>query len=269
MWRHWYGLAQAWGSATYDWTLGQILPGSREEGCQQNLTEALSREDMGLLWGKPYRGRIHIWDYPKGNQAIRTPSPVQELTRDPGELTPVLGLASDCSAQSDCRGLGRFHQGSPSGELNWRRKKAPVSPGEGNGAASVTPASSSRPLTCYPTHGKKLAQRGECRILRMCSVLPSPQLCRCLPKRRRAPTQKTSTGGSRGCQSFQKGKARSQRNHAHMPTTGTLVIHERIFSVLEAQTLKTTFVSSSADRKRLQPEGHGNETAFWKRRNRP
>ncbi len=41
---------------------------------------------------------------PKGNQAIRTPSPVQGLTGDPGKLTPVLGLASDCSAQSDCRG---------------------------------------------------------------------------------------------------------------------------------------------------------------------
>ncbi len=62
------------------------------------------REDTGLPWGKPYRGRIHIWDYPKGNQAIRTPSPVQGLTGDPGELTPVLGLASDCSAQSYCRG---------------------------------------------------------------------------------------------------------------------------------------------------------------------
>ncbi len=62
------------------------------------------REDTGLPWGKPYRERIHIWDYPKGNQAIRTPSPVQGLTGDPGELTPVLGLASDCSAQSDCRG---------------------------------------------------------------------------------------------------------------------------------------------------------------------
>ncbi len=104
MWRHWYGLAQAWDSTTYDWTLGKILPRSREEGCQKNLTELCHREDTGLPWGKPYRGRIHIWDYPKGNQAIRTPSPVQGLTGDPGELTPVLGLASDCSAQSDCRG---------------------------------------------------------------------------------------------------------------------------------------------------------------------
>ncbi len=44
---------------------------------------------------------------PEGNQAIWTPSPVQGLTGDPGELTPVLGLASDCSAQSDCRGCWR------------------------------------------------------------------------------------------------------------------------------------------------------------------
>ncbi len=42
------------------------------------------------------------------------------------------------------------------------------------------------PIT-YPIHGKKLAQREDCRILRRCSVSPSPQLCRCLPKRHRAP----------------------------------------------------------------------------------
>ncbi len=140
MWRHWYGLAQAWGSTTYDWTLGQILPRSREEGCQQNLTELCHREDTGLPWGKPYRGRIHIWDYPKGNQAMRTPSPVQGLTGDPGELTPVLGLASDCSAQSDCRGCledsTRVHHPG-----NWTYPRV-----RGNGAACVTPASSSRPL---------------------------------------------------------------------------------------------------------------------------
>ncbi len=51
----------------------------------------------------------------------------------------------------------------------------------GNGAAS---------LTCYPTHGKKLAQRGDCRISRRCSVSPSPQLYRCLPERRCAPTHR-------------------------------------------------------------------------------
>ncbi len=63
------------------------------------------REDTGLPWGKPYRGRIHIWDYPKGNQFF--------------------------------------------------------------------------PPITYPTHGKKLAQRGDCRILWRLSVSPSPQFCRC------------------------------------------------------------------------------------------
>ncbi len=35
-----------------------------------------------------------------------------------------------------------------------------------------------------------------------------------------ARARETSTGGGRGCQSFHKGKARSQRNHAHTPTKG-------------------------------------------------
>ncbi len=52
----------------------------------------------------------------------------------------------------------------------------------------MTPASSSRPLTCYPTHGKRLAQHGDCRILRRSLVSPSPQHCRCPPERHRAPT---------------------------------------------------------------------------------
>ncbi len=104
MWRHWYGLAQAWGSTTYDWTLGQILPRSREEGCQQNLTEALSQGRHGFTVRETLPWKNTHMGLPKGNQAIRTPSPLQGLTGDPGELTPVLGLASDCSAQSDCRG---------------------------------------------------------------------------------------------------------------------------------------------------------------------
>ncbi len=143
IWRHWYGLAQAWGSTTYDWTLGQILPRSREEGFQQNL----SREDTGLQRGKPYHRRIHIWDYPKGNQAIRTPSPVQGLTGDPGELTPELGLASDCSAQSDCRGAWRIPPGfTVRGTELGEKKRRSYPRVRGNDAASMTPASSSRPL---------------------------------------------------------------------------------------------------------------------------
>ncbi len=40
MWKHWYGLTQAWGSTTYDWTLGQTLPRCMEENYQQSLTES-------------------------------------------------------------------------------------------------------------------------------------------------------------------------------------------------------------------------------------
>ncbi len=44
-----------------------------------------------------------------------------------------------------------FHQGSPSGELNWGRKRRSYTRVRGNGAASVTPASSSRPLLTQHT----------------------------------------------------------------------------------------------------------------------
>ncbi len=62
-----------------------------------------------------------------------------------------------------------------------------VSPGEGEWC-SKRDTGQLFPLITYPTHGKKLAQCGDCRILRRCSLSPSPQLCRCLPKRHRAPT---------------------------------------------------------------------------------
>ncbi len=42
--------------------------------------------------------------------------------------------------------LGGFYQGSPSRELNWERKRRSYPRVRGNGTASVTPASSSRPL---------------------------------------------------------------------------------------------------------------------------
>ncbi len=86
--------------------------------------------------------------------------------------------------------LEELHQGSPFGELNWRRKQALVSPGEGEWRSKRDTGQFFPPLTCYPTHGKKLAQRRDCRISRRCSVSPSPQLYRCLPERRRAPTHR-------------------------------------------------------------------------------
>ncbi len=78
--------------------------------------------------------------------------------------------------------LGGFHQGSPSGELNWRRKQALVSSGEGEWRCKRDTGQFFPPVTCYPTHGKRLAQRGDCRILRRCSVSPplgvfSPRMC--------------------------------------------------------------------------------------------
>ncbi len=49
--------------------------------------ELCQREDTGLPWGKPYRGMNTHMRLPRGNQAIRTPSPVQGLTGDLVELT--------------------------------------------------------------------------------------------------------------------------------------------------------------------------------------
>ncbi len=43
-----------------------------------------------------------------------------------------------------------------------------------------------------------------------------PQISQSVSRRSSA-CRETSTGGGRGCQSFHKGKARSQRNHAHTP----------------------------------------------------
>ncbi len=89
------------------------------------------------------------------------------------------------------------------------------------------------PPDTYPTHGKKLAQRGDCRILRRCSVSPSPQLCRCLPKRLRAPMHgrrqgshhalprsggepaSTALGGGRSCLSV--AVSRKSIVHLHGP----------------------------------------------------
>ncbi len=160
---------------------GRSYLGVGRRAASRTWQKLCHREDTGLPWGKPYLGRIHIWDYPKRNQAIRTPSPVQGLTGDPGELTPVLGLASAGGAWRippgfTVRGteLGEKKGGSyPRVRGKWRSKRD---------TGQFFP-----PIT-YPTHGKKLAQRGDCRILRRCLVSPSPQLCRCLTKRCRAPT---------------------------------------------------------------------------------
>ncbi len=128
---------------------GRSYLGVRRRAASRTWQKLCHWKDTGLPWGKPYHGRIHIWDYPKGNQAIRTPSPVQGLTGDPGELTPVLGLASDCY-----RGAWRIPPGFTVRGTELGRKRRSYPRVRGNGAASVTPASSSRPLLTQHT-GKK------------------------------------------------------------------------------------------------------------------
>ncbi|XP_058637689.1 uncharacterized protein LOC131543902 [Onychostoma macrolepis] len=81
-------------------------PATRDKLLEE-LKSALKFPDANLSWIRPPVETITEDAGGQGNQAIRTPSPVQGLTGDPGELTQVLGLASDCSAQSDCRGCWR------------------------------------------------------------------------------------------------------------------------------------------------------------------
>ncbi len=102
--------------------------------------------------GETYRGENLPWKnthmgLPEGNQSIWTPSPVQGLTGDPGELTPVLDLASGCSTQSDCRGCWRNSTRVCHPENFLEEEKRHSHPRvRGNGAASMTSPSSSHHL---------------------------------------------------------------------------------------------------------------------------
>ncbi len=180
MWRHWYGLAQAWGSTTNDWTLGQILPRSREEGCQK-------KPDRISVTGKTrvYReGNLTVEEYTYGitRRGIRPYGHLAQFrgwpeTRRANTSTgPGVRLLRPVWLPG---GLGGFHQGSPSGELNWGRKRCSYPRVRGNGAASVTPASSSCPLLTQHK-GRNWLNAEIVESCEWCSVLPSPQLCRCL-----------------------------------------------------------------------------------------
>ncbi len=96
----------------------------------------------------------------------------------------------------------------------------------------------------------------------------NPQISQSISRLSSARAREISTGGGRGCQSFHKGKARSQRTHAHTPTTDAWVIHERSFSVLEAQTLKTTIVSVIHRHENDCNQKDTDETASWKKKTR-
>ncbi len=116
--------------------------------------------------------------------------PYGHLARRPGRANTSSGPGVRLLRQSSLTAGGAWRilpgftiRGTELGE-----KKALVSPGEGEWRSKRDTGQFFPPITCYPTHGKKLDRRRDFRILRRCSVSPSPQLCRCLPKRRRAPT---------------------------------------------------------------------------------
>ncbi len=154
--------------------------------CQDTLSKGRHgftvREN--LPWQNTHMGLL------EGNQAIWTTSLVQGLTGDPSKLIPLLGLASDCSAQSDCRACWRNStRVRRPGNWTGRGKRCSHPPGEGEWRSKHDTGQLFPPITCYPTHGKRLAQR-DCKIWWRCSVLPSPLLYRCLPEKRRAPTHR-------------------------------------------------------------------------------
>ncbi len=102
-------------------------------------------------------------------------------------------------------GFGRETQMvSPSGGISWAQVHRDHSLHLGNARVP-----SCQPHSC--TSGKKgtRAERG-------CELRPAP-------RNQSSSREGLELGGlltSRGCQSFEKGKARSERSHAHTPTTG-------------------------------------------------
>ncbi len=199
-WRHWYGLTQAWGRTTYDWTLWQILPRVGRRTASRVWQRALSKIRHGFTIRETLPWKNTHMGLPEGNQAIWTPSPVQGLTGDPGELTPELGLASDCSAQSDCWGCWR-NSTRVRCPRNWTGGgKRCLNPRvKGNGAASVTSASSSRQLpvtqhTGRNWHNVETVESSE--GVRWCPARSSTDICHRGAVRKRIWTGNTPSGVS-------------------------------------------------------------------------
>ncbi len=91
----------------------------------------------------------------------------------------------------------------------------------------------------------------------------NPQISQSVSRRSSARAREISTGGGRGCQSFHKGKARSQRNHAHTPTTDST---NAASACRRPRHWRQRSCPSSAERKRPQPEGHGRNGILKKTR---
>ncbi len=134
----------------------------------------LSKRRHGLTVRKILPWKNTQIGLPEGNQAIRTPSPVQGLTRDPGELTPVMAWRQTAPPSLTAGGAGGTPPGFAVRGTELEDKKALVSPDEGEWRSKCYTGQLFLPITCYPTHRKRLAQRGDCRISQRCSCRPAP-----------------------------------------------------------------------------------------------
>ncbi len=110
-----YGLAK--GSITYGSLWGRLSqPGVRSLHSRDGK-RYLPGKDTGWPWGKPYRGRMHMWDHQMWNHYTWAPSPAQGL---------ALGIHTSAGPgiwRSGTRNFNRVRQG----EINWEAVKAHVS----------------------------------------------------------------------------------------------------------------------------------------------
>ncbi len=104
----------------------------------------------------------------------------------------------------------------------------------------------------------------------------NPQISQSVSRRSSARAREISTGGGRGCQSFHKGKARSQRDRSEIAAKSCSYAHNRRMSHPRTQ-LQHVGSPDTEDNDRVrhpQTENDRNqkdtdETASWKRRDRP
>ncbi len=126
------------GDYTYGLTKGSTTYGSlwgRSLGWDSYTAEragSLPGKDTGSPWGEPYRGRIHMWDQPKGNHYTRHLAQHKGLGN-----TRVLDLASSSPPRLTAEGEGGTSTGFAVGNWTEKQQSACIWSIEGNGAASV------------------------------------------------------------------------------------------------------------------------------------
>ncbi len=108
-----------------DYTYGLAKGSAKGSAACRSLWGRLSQPGVrsgkgtGSLWGEPYRGRIQMWDHPKGNHYIQTHSSAQGLTLG---IHTSAGPGVWRSATLECRG---WTEGTSTGfaKRNWIEKQ--------------------------------------------------------------------------------------------------------------------------------------------------